>query len=153
MPRRSPITPSDHLKRIPPAVRPIVQAARRTVKSIAPHAKEVAYQSQPPRSSGSMWKLVRYAVRDEYVVGIGTFRTYATLFFSRGRDLDDGSGLLQGSGKDARFIRLREPKDAGQPALRRVLRKALAGGTKSNARATRSSSTGRSQRPRSAAAR
>ncbi len=100
-----------------------------------------------------MWKLVRYAVRDEYVVGIGTFRTYATLFFSRGRDLDDGSGLLQGSGKDARFIRLREPKDAGQPALRRVLRKALAGGTKSNARATRSSSTGRSQRPRSAAAR
>ncbi len=100
-----------------------------------------------------MWKVVRYAVGDEYVVGIGAFATYATLFFARGRDLDDGSGLLQGSGKDARFIRLREPKDASQPALTRILRKALACGAKSHAQATRSSSSGRSQRARSAAAR
>jgi len=147
------ITVSEHLKEVPPAVRPIVRAARTAVKTAAPHAKEVAYQSKPPRSKSAMWKLARYAVGDEYVVGIGTFSTYATMFFTRGRELDDGSGLLEGSGKDARFIRLREPKDAAQPALARVLRKALATGTGSHAQATRSSSKGRSQRPRSAAAR
>ena len=146
------ITVSENLKRIPPAVRPIVQAARRAVKAAAPHASEVAYQSRKPRSSSAMWKLVRYAVGDEYVVGIGTFPTYATLFFTRGRELDDGNGLLEGSGKDARFIRLRKPSDAAQPALRRVLRKSFAAGTGSHAQGTRSSSKARSQRPRSAAA-
>ena len=150
---RGVITVSEHLRRIPPEVRPIVQAARRAVKAAAPHAKEVAYQSKPPRSKSAMWKLVRYAVGDEYVVGIGTFTTYATIFFTRGRDLDDGSGLLEGSGKDARFTRLREPNDAAQPALTRVLRRAFADGTGSHAQATRSSSRARSQRPRSAAPR
>ena len=141
------------MKRIPAAVRPIVQAARRAVKSAAPHAAEVAYQSKPPRSPSAMWKLARYSVGDDYVVGIGTFSTYAALFFTHGRELDDGSGLLEGSGKDARFTRLRTPSDASQPALRRVLRRAFAVGRGSQAQATRSSSRGRSQRPRSAAAR
>ena len=143
---------SEHLKSIPPAVRPIVQSARRAVKEAAPQAKEVAYQSRPPRSKSAMWKLVRYAVGDEYVVGIGTFATYATMFFTHGRELDDGSGLLEGSGKDARFVRLRKPGDAAQPALRRVLRKSFAAGTGSHTQGTRSSSNVRSQRPRSAAA-
>jgi hypothetical protein len=154
MTKEGAITVSEQLKRIPRAVRPIVQAARRSVKDIAPDAKEVAYQSQPPRSKSAMWKLVRYAVGDEYVVGIGTFPKYATLFFTRGRELDDGTGFLEGSGKDARFVRLRYRKDASQPALTRVLRKALAtSGTGSHPQATRSSSKARSQRPRSATAR
>ena len=144
---------ADHLKKVPPAVRPTVLAARRTVKAAAPKAKEIAYQSKPPRSKSAMWKLARYAINDANVVAVGTFPKHASLFFYRGSELDDGSGLLEGSGKDARFIRLREPKDAAQPALARVLRKALATGTGSHAQATRSSSKGRSQRPRSAAAR
>jgi len=146
------ITVSDHLMQIPPAVRPLVQAARRAGKAAAPEAKEVAYQSQEPRSSSAMWKLIRYSVDDEYVVGIGTFATYATMFFTRGRELDDGSGLLEGSGRDARFTRLRKPSDADQLALRRVLRKAFTGGTGSQTQGTRSSSKARSHRARSAAA-
>ena len=146
------ITVTEHVSKIPPGVRPIVQAARRAVKAAAPHAKEVAYQSRKPRSRSAMWKLARYAVGDEYVVGIGTFSTYATMFFSRGREIDDGSGLLEGSGKDARFIRLRAPRDAAQPALRRLLRAAFAKGTGSHAQATRSSSKARSHPARSAAA-
>lgn len=145
------ITVADHLKQIPPAVRPTVQAARRAVKAAAPQAKEVAYQSRSPRSKSAMWKLIRYSVGKDYVVGIGTFSTYATMFFARGRELDDGSGLLEGSGKDARFTRLRKPSDASQRALTRVLRKAFTGGTGSQSQATRSSSKARSQRARSAA--
>jgi hypothetical protein len=116
---------SDHLKKVPPAVRPIVQAARRTVKMVAPKADEISYQSQPPRSSSYMWKIVRYAVDGENVVGIGTFPRHSTLFFYRGRELDDGSGLLEGSGKDSRFMTLRSPADAERPAVKQLLRKAF----------------------------
>ena len=120
------ITVAAQVKRIPSAVRPTVQAARRTVKAIAPKAKEIAYQSEPPRSKSALWKIVRYAVNEEPVVGIGTFPAYATLYFYRGREIDDASGLLEGSGKNMRFTRLRAPADAARPDVRRLVRKAFA---------------------------
>ena len=120
------ITVAEQLKKVPSATRPTVTAARRVVKAAAPTAKEVAYQSKPPRSKSAMWKLARYAIGDEYVAGIGTFSTYAAIFFYRGRELDDGTGLLQGGGKDSRFIRLRTPADAERPAVKRIVRKAFA---------------------------
>ncbi len=116
---------SDHLKKVPPKVRPTVKAAIRTVKAAAPKADEITYRSQPPRSKSAMWKLVRYAVDGANVVGIGTFSDHSTLFFYRGRELDDGSGLLQGSGKDARFVTLRAPADADRQAVRRLVGKAF----------------------------
>ncbi|TMF24884.1 MAG: DUF1801 domain-containing protein [Chloroflexi bacterium] len=116
---------SDQIKKIPPAVRPIVQAARRMVKAAAPTADEISYQSQPPRSSTYMWKIVRYAVGGKNVVGIGTFPRHSTMFFYRGRELEDGSGLLEGSGKDSRFITLRAPADAESPAVKQLLKKAF----------------------------
>ena len=115
-----------HLKKVPPAVRPTVLAARRTVKAAAPKAKEVAYRSKPPRSSRSMWKLARYSIDNTYVAAIGTFPTHATLFFYRGSELEDDGGLLQGSGKDLRFITLNTPADAARPAVKRIVKKAFA---------------------------
>jgi hypothetical protein len=113
------------LGKIPPAMRPTVKAAIRTVKELAPKADEITYRSQPPRSKSAMWKIVRYAVDGANVVGIGTFPNHATLFFYRGRELDDGSGLLQGGGKDARFITLRAPADAESQAVKRLVRRAF----------------------------
>jgi hypothetical protein len=125
MPTRAEIPVSQLLRSIPPAVRPTVQAARRTVKAIAPRAREMIYMSQPPRSSGYMWKIFRYVADEANVVGIGTFPRHSSLFFYRGRELDDGSGLLQGGGKEMRFITLRAPADAQQPAVKDVVRKAF----------------------------
>jgi hypothetical protein len=116
---------SEHLRKIPRALRPILKTARRMVKAIAPQANEIAYRSQPPRSSRSMWKIVRYAVDGAYVVAIGAYPTYASLFFFRGRELDDGSGLLEGGGKELRFVRLRAPADAERPAVKRIVGKAF----------------------------
>jgi len=125
MPTAEEIPVTEHLRKVPPAVRPIVQAARRMVKAVAPRAMEISYRSQPPRSSGYMWKIVRYAVDGANVVGIGTFPKYATLFFYRGRELDDGSGFLEGGGKDARFIRMHTSADAERPAVKRLVRQAF----------------------------
>jgi hypothetical protein len=129
--KSSEISLAEQLKRIPPRTRPTVKAAIRTVKSVAPKADEITYRSQAPRSSRMMWKLVRYAVDGANVVGIGTFPDHSTLFFYRGRELDDGSGLLQGSGKDSRFISLRSPADVERPAVKGLVRKAfkLGGGS------------------------
>jgi len=125
MPTATKISVAEQVKKVPAATRPTVQAAIRTVKAAAPKADEIAYRSSPPRSKAMMWKIVRYAVDGTNVVGIGTFSSHSALFFYRGRELEDGSGLLQGSGKDSRFITLRAPADAEQPAVKRLVRKAF----------------------------
>jgi hypothetical protein len=125
MPASTKISLSEQVKKIPPVTRPIVQAAIKTVKAAAPMAEEITYRSSPPRSKTMMWKIVRYAVDGSNVVGIGTFSNHSAMFFYRGRELDDGSGLFQGSGKDSRFITLRAPADAQQPAVKRLVRKAF----------------------------
>jgi len=78
-----------------------------------------------PRSKSMMWKRVRFAQDGKPVVGIGTFTAHSAMFFYRGRELDDGSGLLQGSGKDTRFVTLRSPADAEKPAVKKLVRAAF----------------------------
>lgn len=72
-----------------------------------------------------MWKIARYRADGANVAGIGTFADHADLFFYRGRDLDDGSGLLKGGGKEMRFIELKSPADLDKAAVRRLLRRAF----------------------------
>lgn len=116
---------AEQVKGVPPAVRPIVRAAIEMVKGIAPRAEEISYQMAAPRNSRMVWKLVRYAVAGENVVGIGTLPGHSMVFFYRGRELDDGSGLLKGGGKDMRFIRLDSPADANRPEVKRMVRLAF----------------------------
>ena len=104
---------------------PTVEAARRMVKAVAPKAEEIPYQMAEPRSSSMMWKLFRYRTGGANVVGIGTFPAHSTLYFYRGVELDDGSGLLQGGGKEMRFITLREPADAERPKVKALVKKAF----------------------------
>ena len=120
------ITVSGQLKKVPAAVRPTVEAAIQLVRESAPRAEEIPYQMEAPRSDRMMWKIVRFAVDGEKVVGVGTFPRHSTIFFYRGRELDEGDGLLQGSGKDTRFVTLRSPADVARPELRRLIRRAFA---------------------------
>ncbi len=123
--RKQDITITAHLRAIPSAVRPIVRAARDVVRTAAPDAEELVYQSGRPRSPSSMWKLARYRLDGEDVVGLGTFSTHSSLFFYRGRDLRDEGGLLEGSGKDLRFVRLHTAADTKSRAVRRLVRDAF----------------------------
>jgi Domain of unknown function (DU1801) len=125
MAAQSEIPISEQLAKIPATVRPSVKAARQMVKAVAPNAVEISYRSQPPRSSRAMWKIARYSMGGASIVGIGTFPRHATLWFYRGRELEDERGLLQGGGKDSRFITLRSPADAERPAVKRLVREAF----------------------------
>lgn len=116
---------AEHMRKVPPQVRPALQAARRLIKSVAPRAEETAYDSAPPRSRGTMWKIARYVLDGRNVAGIGTFADHAGLYFYRGRELDDGSGLLQGGGKEMRSITLRSAADVERAAVKSLVRRAF----------------------------
>lgn len=119
------ISVDEHVRKVPAARRATVEAARRVVKAAAPKAEEISYPVGPPRSRTYMWKIARYAAGGANVVGIGTFDTHSMLFFYRGRELDDGTGLLQGGGKEMRSIRLSSPADAERPVVKRLVKKAF----------------------------
>jgi uncharacterized protein YdhG (YjbR/CyaY superfamily) len=72
-----------------------------------------------------MWKLARYRLGNADVVGIGAFQTHASLYFYRGRELDDGRRLLEGGGLDMRFVRLFAPADLSSARVKRILREAF----------------------------
>jgi hypothetical protein len=117
---------TDQLEKVPPRVRPVVKAALDSVRKAAPKsAEEVLYRSSQPRSKSAMWKLVRFTAGGANVIGVGTFPAHATIWFYRGRELDDGSGRLQGSGKDSRFITIRSAADAQKPEVRTLVRRAF----------------------------
>lgn len=110
---------------VPAAVKPIVEAAHRTVKAVAPGADVIACGHDKPKAVSMMWKLVRY-VGGDVVVTLGTFTKHSSLFFARGAELDDASGLLEGGGKKLRYITLRTPADAERAAVKDLLRQAFA---------------------------
>ncbi len=57
------------------------------------------------------------------VCSINVFARHATLAFHQGKELDDPSGALQGTGKGMRHIRIRAASDLG-PEVRALLREA-----------------------------
>jgi Domain of unknown function (DU1801) len=116
---------STRVKEVPAAVRPIVEAALKTIRELAPDAEEIAYDMAAPRSKSMVWKLVRFAVDGENVVGVGTLTAHSMIFFYRGRELDDGTGLLQGGGKEMRFVKLTSAADAQTANVKRMVRKAF----------------------------
>lgn len=124
--RAATISLSHHLEKIPSGVRPIVEAASKTVRAVAPDAEEIPCQAKKPRAPSMMWKLTRYAVDGEVVVTLGTFTKHASMFFARGSEIEDEQGLLEGTGKSLRYVTLRTPSDAKGAALKEILREAFA---------------------------
>ena len=109
------ITVSDYAKGFSPSVRTIMSAARATVKSVAPAAKETAYRGWP----------TRYFDADGPVVAVGGYSRHAALYFFRALELDDPDDLLEGTGARLRHITLRTAEDARRPAVKRLIRRAF----------------------------
>jgi hypothetical protein len=120
---------AEYVKRVPASLRPTLQAGRRTIKALAPKGtKETAWRTWP----------IRYSVEGVYVCGIGNYPRWVSVYFFRGAELDDPDGILEGSGKGMRHVKLREPNDADRPALRRLIRQAFKiGGTDMRGRTRR----------------
>ncbi len=108
---------NDLLAPFPPDIRKIVREAREILRSAVPNPVETV---------------------DRENIGIGLGEGYTGLIFTLtpykdhvnlgiydGARLHDPTGLLQGTGKRHRHVKLRELRDLSSPALRRLVTDAL----------------------------
>ena len=103
----------------PPAIREILLTARALILAEMPGAIE---QVDPPS------KIIAYGTGRKYadlVFALAPFNDHVNLMFSRGAALPDPAGILQGTGKKARHVKLFNEDDLANPALRELLRTAL----------------------------
>lgn len=61
-------------------------------------------------------------VIDDNICSIGVFARHVDLSFKRGADLDDPGGILEGTGKGMRHIKVKVLADLAHPAIRSLLR-------------------------------
>jgi hypothetical protein len=102
-----------------PAVQGIAAAARSLILEVMPGAIE---QVDAPS------KIIAYGYGTTYadlICAIAPFKTYVNLMFSRGVDLEDPQGLLIGTGKRARHIKLTTVDEVHQPAVREIILQAV----------------------------
>jgi hypothetical protein len=105
-----------------PAVQDLARCARALVLAIFPDAIE---QLDPAA------RLIGYGFDRTYrglVCGIVLQRSYINLMFARGAELPDPVGLLTGTGKRARHVKIQQPGDLASPTLAALLETAVAAG-------------------------
>ncbi len=74
-------------------------------------------------------RLIAYGTDRTYrglICGIALQKSYVNLMFARGAALPNPAGLLTGTGKRARHVKIQRPEDLASPALRALLEAAVA---------------------------
>lgn len=101
----------------------LVGAMRRSLQKRLPTAHEVVYEYRD-------WFVISYSpsVRGyEGVLGIRGDADGVRLYFNHGKELADPDKLLQGSGKQARFITVEGASTLARPAVATLIEQAIAG--------------------------
>jgi uncharacterized protein YdhG (YjbR/CyaY superfamily) len=96
-----------------PEFLPVVAAVRGLIKESAPNAEEVMSYGLP------MYK------QKLTLAWISPSKTGITVSFMRGVGFDDRYGLLRGTAKHARFVRMKNVGEVNKPALRYYVKQAL----------------------------
>ncbi len=91
----------------------IAETARRVVKKVAP-------QLRTELNWGLPW-----LVGTDLVLVIGAFTQHVGVEFWRGSSLSDPHGLLEGTGKNLRHVKLRTLSEARAPAFETLVREAV----------------------------
>ncbi len=102
-----------------PPIRELTLAARTLILRVFPDALEMVDVPS---------KIIAYGRGRKYadlVFALAPFNAHVNLMFARGASLPDPAGLLQGSGKRARHVRLTSLADLRQPDLLALLEAAL----------------------------
>jgi Domain of unknown function (DU1801) len=107
------------LKGYTPQVRSIALKTREVILSVLPGATEKVYPG---------WKVIQYgasAAREDVFAVISPQRERVNLGLANGAGLLDPQGLLEGTGKGIRHLKLTSPEAAGAPAVRDLVQGAL----------------------------
>jgi hypothetical protein len=104
-----------------PELRPICESLRRLIVSLHKDFVEVVWPRQRIASFGVGPKKMT-----EHYAYIAVLSSHVNLGFYHGASLTDPSGLLEGTGKNLRHIKLRDVVSAKRPAISALLRAAIA---------------------------
>jgi hypothetical protein len=111
-------TVEEFLTSYSPEVRNLALQTRELVLDVVPTALEIV---DPPS------KIIAYGFSRKYsdlICAIAPYKSYVNLIFSKGTELPDPEGLLSGTGKRARHVRINIPEDANRPGVRALLKTA-----------------------------
>jgi hypothetical protein len=103
-----------------PPVRALAKKLRASVLDVFPVANEKTYFG---------WRNTWYGTTEktrDAVFSISPQKEYVSLIFLRGTELNDPDGLLEGTGKKLMHVNLRGAADLKRPALRRLMKRAVA---------------------------
>ena len=100
-------------ERVLPEFRDIVTMLREMMRECAPHATERISYGLP------MW------IGNSTLAWISPTQRDITFGFTYGREFEDRYGLLKGSGKHARHVKIRRLAEANQEALRSYIQQAV----------------------------
>lgn len=101
-------------------VRDLARRSRDLIRAVMPDAIE---QFDAPA------RLIAYGTDRTYrglICGIALQKSYVNLMFARGAALPNPAGLLTGTGKRVRHVKIQRPEDLASPALRALLEAAVA---------------------------
>jgi hypothetical protein len=113
-------TIEEFLGTYPAEIQAITLKARALVREVMPDALEMV--DLPA-------KMIAYGLENTYkgmICVISPYAKHVNLGFSRGTSLPDATVLLEGTGKNARHIKLKSLSDVERPAVRQMLLDALA---------------------------
>jgi hypothetical protein len=122
---RSPVRPPgellEFLYRYPPAMQSLALRLRALIHTeLAPcHEYIFDMRSKVVLAYGATERII-----GDGVCNVSVFPRHVTLGFVRGVDLADRGGLLRGSGKGMRHVRLHSIEELQRPAIRGLLREA-----------------------------
>lgn len=104
----------------PAEVRTLANRAREIMKGVAPEAREHLYVS---------YKAISYVTGSKMTEGFGyisPMKDRINIGFYRGAVLPDPDGLLEGTGKLLRHVKVRSPEMLEQTALRQLIVESVA---------------------------
>ena len=110
------------LHKLPADKKPIVDHLRRLIGSVMPEAPEIIYHDAlgyGPTDAGF-----------DRILYVTVFEKHINLGFFYGGFLNDPEGLLIGSGKRMRHIKIRSVQDGDNPAIKSLLEQAWMDGLK-----------------------
>jgi hypothetical protein len=112
-------TPEQFLAAFPPQIRALADQLRQLIKQTIPNIAEAVYPG---------WKLIGYreldGKRSRYFCFVAPFADRVTLGFEYGMLIADAAGLLEGDGKQVRYVTLRTQADLRPSELRALIAEA-----------------------------
>ena len=125
-------------------IQELALATRRLVLEEAPDSVELIYDAYNALATGYGFT----GRPSECFIHIAIYAKWVNLGFHRGSELSDPQGILQGTGRWVRHLRIAEPADLAEPAVREFVKQATARGKRPAADAPKAKSVVRAVYPR-----